>query len=79
MTAAPEPSLRISDHALLRILQRLGGVDVEGLRSSVAQELSGSFSKAQSVGEKDYVIVSQGFAYVVADNTLVTVKPAPKR
>lgn len=79
MTATPQPSLRISDHALLRILQRLGGVDVEGLRSSVAKELSGTFSKAQSIGEKEYVNVSGGFAYVVADNTLVTVKPAPKR
>ncbi|MGO3934728.1 hypothetical protein [Rhodopseudomonas pseudopalustris] len=71
--------LRISDHALLRILRHAGGVDVETLRAAVAMALARSVERAELIGEKDFVIVSDGLRYVVSGNTLVTVTEAPKR
>ena len=34
------PTVQISDHALLRYLERVGGFDIEGLRASIASRIT---------------------------------------
>jgi hypothetical protein len=73
MTAARTARLRVSDHALLRILQRAGGLDVETLRAAVEASLKRATIAAGAIGQADYVVTADGLRYVVAGGVLVTV------
>lgn len=70
------PRTRISDHAALRYLERVLGVDIEALRDELARRLD----QAAAVGASGVIV--DGFRYVLADGVLVTVEPvkseAPK-
>jgi hypothetical protein len=67
--------LRISDHALLRWLQRAGGLDVEAVRSALAGSLCRAHAAAQHVGACDYSIHVDGVTFVVRSGTVTTVLP----
>lgn len=69
----------VSDHALLRILERAGGVDIEALRQAVAQSIARSVAAAELIGVTEYTVVADGFHYIVCNGRLVTVYPEPKR
>ncbi|MCU0902424.1 MAG: hypothetical protein MUE83_00935 [Tabrizicola sp.] len=68
-----KPRVRITDHALVRFLERVGGVDVDGLR----QALSRSLEEAARLGAAAVVI--DGYRYVLRVDEdgpiLVTVEP----
>ncbi len=72
-------TLRISDHALVRLLERAGGVDFDPLRRALAQGLDRSVRAAARLGAAEVHVVADGLLYVVVDETLVTVRPAPRR
>lgn len=79
MTSGGAPLLKVSDHALLRILQRIGGFEIEALRTSIAADLLRAAAATDKVGARDFVVLRDGFRYVVADGVLVTVTEAPRR
>ena len=68
-------TLRISDHALVRFLDRAGGLDVEGLRVRIERALARAAMVADRVGARDYAIHADGLTYHVRDGTVVTVVP----
>lgn len=65
--------MRITDHALVRWLDRTGSFDVERVRAALAASLERCVDAAEKIGEEDYVIVADGLTYLVRDRTLVTV------
>jgi len=75
--SAPSTPLRaglgVSDHALLRFLERAGGLDVEDLRGRLANSLARAHGAAQSVGAGNYIIKADGLVYVVRGETVTTV------
>lgn len=71
--------IHVSDHALVRFLQRSGAVDVEQLRAVLAGSLERARRAAERAGIADYAIVVDGLRYVVEDNELVTVLDASMR
>ncbi|KPF98825.1 hypothetical protein IP86_10905 [Rhodopseudomonas sp. AAP120] len=71
--------LHVSDHALLRILERAGGVDIEGLRRTVALSVGRAAAAAAAIEQNEYKIVAGGLVYIVANQCVVTVHPEAKR
>lgn len=65
--------ITISDHALLRFLERAGGFDVEPLREQMAAALARAGEAAREIGGGHYLIVVDGMRFVVRDDTVVTV------
>lgn len=69
-----KPRVHVTDHALVRFLERVGGVDVEALRSAIGRSLD----EAARLGAAAAVI--DGFRYVLRDDPddglrVVTVEP----
>ncbi len=62
----------VSDHALLRFLQRTGSLDVEALRSSLSQSLARAHQAARSISAADYVIRADGLVFVVRGDVVTT-------
>jgi len=65
--------IRVSDHALVRFLERSGAADVDALRGLIARSLERGRRQAERVGIGDYIIIADGLRYVVRGNELVTV------
>lgn len=66
-------ALSISDHALLRFLERAGGLDIEELRARLQNSLARAHTAARSVSGADYLIKADGMIYVVRGTTVTTV------
>lgn len=62
----------ISDHALLRFLERAGRLDVEGLRETLSRSLQRAKEAATGLGAGDYTIKADGMVYIVVDGRVVT-------
>ncbi|MEY9358989.1 hypothetical protein ABH994_001710 [Bradyrhizobium yuanmingense] len=74
--------LRVCDHALLRFIERVGGLDVEGLRRHLAESLDRAAGAAEQLGAREMTIAADGFHYVVTKGVVVTVltpQMKPKR
>ncbi|MEX2480224.1 MAG: hypothetical protein WD928_05120 [Gammaproteobacteria bacterium] len=65
--------LRISDHALVRFLERAGGHDIAAIRDALSASLDRARVAAGAVAETEYAIVADGLSYVVRHGTVVTV------
>ncbi len=70
-------ALRVSDHALLRFIERAGGLEIEALRAKLEGSLKRAASAADLVSGGDYTIAADGLLYVVTNGTVVTIKPRP--
>lgn len=58
---------RVTDHALIRYLERVQGIDMEWIRRHVAKKCAGLTSvRAAKI---------DGFLYVMRDGVVVTVRP----
>lgn len=66
-------SLGVSDHALLRFLERAAGLDVDGLRATLNASLARAHAAARSVSASDYLIKADGLLYVVRGETITTI------
>ena len=64
---------KISDHALLRLLGRHGGFDVEALREELSAVLNRAHHAARAMGDSDYLIKIDGMTFVVRGETVTTV------
>lgn len=67
--------LAITDHAMLRYLERVGGLDVPALRTAIAASLARASATAETIGVADYTVVAHGVRYVVRQGNVVTVLP----
>lgn len=63
----------VTDHALLRFLERAGGLDVEGVRHAIADALARAHGAARGIGAENFQIRAEGFVWVMHGDKLVTV------
>lgn len=69
----------ISDHALVRFLDRAAGVDVGAMKSAISGALDRASGAAGRIGAADYTVKVDGLAFVVRDGVLVTVAGPQRR
>lgn len=69
----------VSDHALIRFLERQGGLDVKSLRRDLGAALERARLAAGKVGASDYTIKWDGVVYIIKDETLVTLFDEPQK
>lgn len=72
----------VTDHALLRFLERAGGLDVEGVRLAIADGLGRAHAAARAIGAENFQIRADGLVWVMHGDKLITVHedaPHPKR
>lgn len=62
----------ISDHAMLRFLERAGGLDIETIRLQLSRSLTRAKEAATNIGGGDYTIKAGGLIYIVVNNRVVT-------
>lgn len=72
-------TLRVTDHALVRFLEREGFVDIETVRAAIEALLERAARTARRLGETDYAIRVDSLIYLVRDGAVVTVVSSPKR
>lgn len=65
----------VSDHALVRFLERAGGFDVEALRERLTASLSRAAQAAAALGAADFTVKADGLSYLVCGGIVVTVLP----
>ena len=70
-------TLRVTDHALVRFLERAGGLDVEALRRSISISLARAENAAARIGAHEYVITAEGRSYIVKGGQVVTIIDGP--
>ncbi len=63
----------VTDHALVRWLERSGALDVEAIRGMLARSLGTAGRAAEALGVGRYLILADGLVYVIENGTLVTV------
>lgn len=66
-------AIGISDHALVRWLDRSGAMDMEQMRQWLAASLQRAAKAAACLGANHYLIVADGLVFVIKDGTVVTV------
>ena len=66
-------ALSVSDHALLRFLERGLGIDVEGIREGLLEAATPAHDAVASIGGGDHLIRIDGLVLLVRDSTLITV------
>lgn len=69
--------IHITDHAMLRYLERVQGIDIEELRNSLSQKATRAYAAAESIGGGEYAIKVDGFRMRVQSDHVVTIV-APK-
>lgn len=63
----------ISDHALLRFMERGAGIEVEALRAHLAASLARAHRAARSLSDSDYLIKADWLTFVVRGDVVTTV------
>ena len=66
-------TISVSDHALLRFLERSAEVPVEQLRASLEASLDRAHSAATEIGVSDYFIHAADGLFLVRNDVVVTV------
>jgi len=66
-------SVQISDHALVRWMQRTGMIDLEPLRAMLAASIEKAAAAGELLGVAEYLILADGLVYVVRSGVVVTV------
>jgi hypothetical protein len=65
--------LRVSDHALVRFLERAGGFDLAPLRTAIQASLNRAVAVADEIGSSSYTVRADGLRYVIRDGVVVTI------
>lgn len=71
--------VRITDHALVRFMERAGGLDTSALRTLLQESLKRAAIAAGKIDSADYTVAADGLIYVVENGTLITIKERPQR
>lgn len=67
--------IAITDHALVRWLERTGAMDIVALKAALSASLDRAAEAADQFKSSNYLILADGLVYVVRDAVLVTVLP----
>lgn len=71
-------ALTISDHAIVRYLERVSGIDIEGCKREILSKLPDNVVKSD-----DPIIVavndSDNLSFVIRDNLIISVTPSSKK
>lgn len=62
-----KPVVQVSDRAVIRYLERVMGLDIEGLRCEIGRKVN------KGAGMGAAAVIIDGFRYRLADNTVTTV------
>lgn len=65
--------MQVTDHALLRYLERIEGKKLEKLRAELARKAAHARAAAESIGGGQYTIKIDGMKFRCRDNCLITV------
>lgn len=65
--------LDVTDHAILRFLERAHGLPVEAMRADLSTRLNRAFLAAEKLGELQMHVVVDGLRFVVRDGKVTTV------
>lgn len=65
----------ISDHALVRWLERAGVLDVEQMRAALATALDRAWQAGAALQAREFLILSDGLVFVVREGVAITVMP----
>jgi hypothetical protein len=71
--------IAVSDHALLRHLERSEGIDVEAIREDLQRRFTPMQDKVSLIGVENYAIRSADLSYIVRGGTVTTVLPELSR
>lgn len=63
----------VTDHALLRYIERGHGCDVEAMRRDLAQRLQRAAAAAEKIGPSQYHVALDGLHFVVRDGKVTTI------
>ena len=63
----------VTDHALLRFLERAGGLDVVGVRRAISDGLGRAHGAARAIGAEKFLIKVDGLVFVLRGDKLITV------
>lgn len=75
-----KPTISVTDHAVLRWMERAYDVDVEAVRRRIRECVAHGVEAAESIGQCDQVVVLvDGMRYVVKDRAVVTITRAGRR
>lgn len=66
-------NLRVTDHALVRFLERAGRLDVEAVRGAIAASVDRAAGAARILGQSEYEIHADGLIYRVRDGAVTTI------
>lgn len=72
-------TITVTDHAVLRYLERVMGIDMDQLRDTIQADLGRAAEAAERLGQTKYKVQMNGCVFVIADGACVTVKPKSKR
>ena len=65
--------LQVTDHALLRWLDRTGAMDVEAMRGLLSQSLDRAHVAGATLGVHQFLILADDLIYIVRGGKLITV------
>lgn len=72
-----DPSVNVTDHAVLRYLERVDGIDIAAVRATIRARLARAIAAAASIGlGDDLVVVAPEAIYVIEGGLLITCRPA---
>ncbi|WP_297181010.1 hypothetical protein [Thermomonas sp.] len=63
----------MTDHALMRFVERASDATLEALRAQIETSLTRAAEAAASIGATDYLIVRDDLTYVVRGSAVVTI------
>jgi len=66
-------TIAITDHAVLRFLERKKGLDVDALRGEIKESLARASAAAGEIALRDYNVRANDLLFVVRNGRLVTV------
>lgn len=69
-----KPLIRVSDHAVLRWLERVKGMDIEAIRSEIGQRVDLALEHPGASG-----VVSGGYVYKLRGDVVTTIMPQSQR
>ena len=65
-----KPAVPVTDHCVIRYMQRVMGLDIEAVRRKIAEDLAPAV-RLGAVG-----LTKDGFNYRISDGAVITVMPA---
>jgi hypothetical protein len=68
--------VHVCDHALLRFIERVGGLDVEAMRRHLSESLDRAVVAAEAIGCREIVVVADDNKYVIVKGRVITVLAA---